>query len=116
MRLAFSKEFNYSKSIMVDLNRNFRDKKLLIETLLLKKQQINSMRRPLKYYGKLIEKISLSASSKNELFEKILELITSYIHMYINRFFPSEQRQYEYIVYHFLNSHYLMLKGKIKRK
>lgn len=115
MRFAFSKEFNTNKSIMTDLNRNFREKKFLIETLLSKKQQINNMRRPLRYYGKIVEKISLSSTSKNELFEKIVELIASYIHMYINRFFPSEQRQYEYIVYHFLNSYYLMLQGKIKR-
>gem|GEM_PF-3960457 len=41
---------------MADLNKNFREKKFLIETLLSKKQHINIMRRPLIYYGKIVEK------------------------------------------------------------
>lgn len=42
------------------------------------------------------------------------QLILSYIHMSINRFFPTYQRKYEMIIYHFLNKYLNSLQNRKK--
>ena len=38
--------------------------------------------------------------------EKLHELLSSYIHMFMNRLFIAQQRRYELVVYHFLDKYY----------
>ncbi len=48
--------------------------------------------------------------------ERLFDLLSSYIHMFMNRLFIAQQRKYELIVYHFLERYYssqvAMMKGK----
>ena len=37
---------------------------------------------------------------------RFFELLPSYIHMYLNRLYISQQRKYELVIYHFLDKYY----------
>ncbi len=58
----------------------------------------------------------LSKLPEDNLKERLSDLLSSYIHMYMNRLFIAQQRKYELIVYHFLERYYssqvAMMKGK----
>ena len=56
----------------------------------------------------------ISLNEKNKLEVDFYNLITSYIHMSINRLFISDQRQHEMVLYYFLFLYYRAEVGKMK--
>jgi thiopeptide-type bacteriocin biosynthesis protein len=51
----------------------------------------------------------LSLSKENKLSVKLNDLVTSYIHMFLNRFLRSKQRMQEMVIYDLLHQHYKSL-------
>ena len=57
---------------------------------------------------------NLNINNFNKKNNRISELLTSYVHMLMNRHFRSKQRMYEMIVYDFLWRYYRSQKAKLK--
>src|SRR5690606_11204911 len=50
--------------------------------------------------------------AKELALNKRQSLLASYIHMFINRLFDTNQRKYEYALYHLLSMHYRAQEGR----
>jgi len=53
-----------------------------------------------------------SNEPKLEPVQAVQPLLSSYIHMFVNRLFLSDQRMYELAIYHFMTNFYRMQIGK----
>lgn len=103
MKDHFAVEFGRDKQHDVRFNQKFREIRATIEATILQNKMMDNDRT------EMIQKI---IAIINENKEKKLSLVTSYIHMFINRLFPVDQRLYEFAVYHLLNNYYRMVIGK----
>lgn len=113
MQHHFSKEF-HGKSYEIHFNNMFRRyKKAIINTLNFPptfdegktKTILTTIREKIETHGQQKKTSTLTK-------EKVL---SSYIHMSINRLFVTEQRKQEYAMYHLLTNYYRLVKGKLKR-
>ncbi|MCT1531346.1 lantibiotic dehydratase [Sphingobacterium daejeonense] len=114
MRSAFAREFGNDKSKEKKLNQIFRERKTNIELSLSAGFPNPNIILPLQHFKVISEKIEHEKISADEILSKKSSLLSSYIHMFINRLYPSDQRLYEYAFYHLINSYYQMLIGKSK--
>lgn len=114
MRLAFANEFGNNKSNEKKLNQIFRERKANIELYLSTELSDSNMIIPLQHFKVISEEIEREEISADAILTKKTSLLSSYIHMFINRLFPSDQRLYEYAFYHLIHSYYQMLIGKRK--
>jgi thiopeptide-type bacteriocin biosynthesis protein len=121
--LSFRNEFNVLKSD--SLKEAIKDKyrKILPDIEFLLTQKENKNKLDTDFYNKIN---SINNKQKKELklvakqfenngFEKTIdELMPSYIHMFLNRFFASNQRFEEMMIYQILEKYYLALKAREK--
>lgn len=114
MRSAFAREFGNNKSKEKKLNQIFRERKANIEHSLSTEFSNANIIIPLRHFKVISEKIEREEISDNEILSKKSSLLSSYIHMFINRLYPSDQRLYEYAFYQLLSNYYQMLIGKKK--
>jgi thiopeptide-type bacteriocin biosynthesis protein len=121
--LSYGNEFNVPNSenlrtLIKDKHRKFLPD---IECLLHNKE--NKSQLDINFYGtinklnnkqeKTLYKIAILLKEKN--YEKSLdELMPSYIHMFLNRFFASNQRYEEMMIYQILEKYYKALKAREK--
>jgi thiopeptide-type bacteriocin biosynthesis protein len=63
----------------------------------------------------VVERI-LGEIEKLEDIQHLFNLLSSYIHMYMNRLFIAQQRKYELLVYHFLERYYTSQIAKTKKE
>ncbi|WP_293939972.1 lantibiotic dehydratase [Sphingobacterium sp. UBA5996] len=111
MNTLYQQEFDNNKNLWVHLNNKFKEKK-------------NWFDKPLDNLGDTKEKLNavqysifstLRIHTDQEEFQSIrASLLSSYIHMFINRLFMSDQRLHELAVYHFMVCYYKMQIGKQK--
>ncbi len=109
---AFEKEFNVNSSLIAQLGNKYRKQK---------KDIFNFMNDDFlkDNYGEIYNLIELKTNKAKEQVRLILEssksgklemplnnLITSYIHMFMNRLFKSKQRVHEMVLYGFLLKYY----------
>ena len=114
---AFKKEFFADKKLKKQLNQKYRDQRNQIESFLTLEQ--HETYQPLL---DLIQKRSLRNQpeiefiynlQKNQQLQVSIEnLLSSYIHMHVNRFFDSRQRLYEMVCYDFLDRYYRSVLGR----
>jgi thiopeptide-type bacteriocin biosynthesis protein len=105
----FKREHGHSKSVSDLLTNKFRSLKMEVDKIIqLKDDFPNEMKFALKLViaknvqiKSLTEKV-LSLKEKSELEVNFEELISSYIHMMMNRIFPSNQRTFELVMYDLL--------------
>lgn len=110
----FSFEFNVknSKFLREKIIRDYRNEKLKIETILsvdgINQSNYEIFKRAEIIFNKHYRNLkAISNELENKKSEKnIDELIKSYIHMFLNRFFNSEQRYFEMILYNYLQKYY----------
>ncbi|MBE8719136.1 hypothetical protein C4F40_00135 [Sphingobacterium sp. Ka21] len=117
MRIAFAKEFGNNKANDKKFNEKFRDRKKHIEAVLLTQQQDDIPTGCLKKRSLIVKKIFASMESPlqdHPLINKRNSLLSSYIHMFINRLFAYDQRLHEFAIYHLLSNYYRMQVGKEK--
>lgn len=119
LAVSFKEEFGYNQYNSKQLNIKYRENKSIIESVL----DNNVLDED---YNKLLPIIKKRSNNLrimiNELFIKINKrsnkitieyLLTSYIHMMLNRLFKSKNRIYELVLYDFLRRYYA---SKIARK
>ena len=118
---SFKKEFNADKKLLKQLDKKYRKYRVAFESFIVIQEH--------KDYQPLIELIELrsqqlkkdinfiiEAKNKKTLEVSINNLLSSYIHMHINRFFLSRQRLYEMVCYDFLTRYYKNSLGKERAK
>ncbi len=113
MNTLYQQEFDNNKNLWVHLNNKFKDRK-------------DWFAQPLDQLGETKEKLSavqysifstLRKHTDEEEFRSTrASLLSSYIHMFINRLFMSDQRLHELAVYHFMVCYYKMQIGKQKER
>ncbi|MBK7885354.1 MAG: thiopeptide-type bacteriocin biosynthesis protein [Chitinophagaceae bacterium] len=109
----FSKEFNVSKIFFQQLNKKYRLNKIKIEKMIKGEEILITLAQLEKEYSFnniAIQILSLIGTEKNY---NLNNIVSSYIHMSLNRLFISSPRMQEMIVYDFLFQYY---NGEIKRK
>jgi thiopeptide-type bacteriocin biosynthesis protein len=117
LQFAFKEEFNFNdSSAKRHLGAVYRREKSKISSML-DKEDIAEF----SIYRELISNAIARNSSlihtikANLTVESIDSTIMSYIHMFVNRLIPSQQRRYELIIYDLLHQHYRM-KQALDRK
>lgn len=104
-QIAFMKEFNSSSISRKQISAQYRANSKIIEQFLNRDELVfpgsEEINQILNERDLIItNELNLSAN------EDTKNLFYSYIHMSINRLFNAQQRQYEYILYDFLNTFY----------
>lgn len=111
MNKSFKKEFGFNKFNSKEFNSKFRENKKTIESVL--NQTINDpnfadfttiIKKKSKKIRLIISLINKTQSSPT--ITDISALLSTYIHMLINRLFRSKSRLYEVIIYDFLYRYY----------
>ena len=113
LRLSFASEFNMSRDLKKQLDVKYRRFRQKIETFMDLNCEPNSEYFPLlQILGardiaskRIIEEI-LNRSKQNLLQMDLNSLLSSYIHMLMNRLFKSQARVHEMVCYDFLTRHY----------
>ncbi|WP_291727352.1 lantibiotic dehydratase [Bernardetia sp.] len=119
LSVAFLKEFAIEGSSKIKLlAKKYRDNRKEIETIL--------SNRDTTLYDQIYEERTQTTQPiiafikelrKNSELELPLEdLIASYIHMFLNRFFRSNQRKHECMIYYMLHQHYRSCEARQKKK
>lgn len=101
----FFREFGGSQTLQTQLNASYR--KYM--------RQISSFLDPQQDTTNEIEEVALLLEKRSSHIQQAIrtvtvntwdELLSSYIHMFLNRMFSSNQRKHEMVVYHFLSKYY----------
>ncbi|WP_333863310.1 lantibiotic dehydratase [Sphingobacterium sp.] len=111
MNALYRQEFDNNKNLWIHLNNKFKERKDWFD-------------KPWENMGDTKEKLNavqyrifsiLQAHTDQDEFQTTRNsLLSSYIHMFINRLFMSDHRLYELAVYHFMVCYYKMKIGKQK--
>jgi len=102
LRKQFSTNFRESRSDIEKIMKTGKDENLLILPILQKSEKIKQSVSDILEYAKL-----------NELQVSLNSLISSHIHMMLNRLFRTQQRKHELILYDYLYRYY---DSEIKRE
>ena len=108
MQESFSKEFGITKDFRKQLGIKYRNYKTDIEKIINNETQRefeNILSKKSKNLKPIIKNI-LNIKENNLLDVDFSNLITSYIHMMLNRLFRTNQRKYELVIYDFLYRYY----------
>jgi len=96
--IVLSKEFN--PDLLIELDKKYRS----IKNMILQFNLPNDLDTHLTWRKKQIaDEVAQALDKENKLFENL----PHYIHMSLNRWFKTDQRLQEYIVYYFLQKYYL---------
>jgi lantibiotic biosynthesis protein len=109
-RNAFLDEFKADKKAQLILDNKFRSHKYDMQNMLESTEWESDLKTALKnrYDKKLSDTVRTIylLEEKEELQVPISNLLSSYVHMLINRLLPSEQRLNELAIYYLLNKYY----------
>ena len=101
---SFSTEFNKNKLLNKQLDKKYRTKKELIDTIFINEAYKNTI-----YYdSSALQQIVQNINDKKES-QDFHYILSSIIHMDCNRLFRDEQRKHEYVLYDFLYRYYKKL-------
>jgi len=109
MRSAYFQEFSADKALDQELNRQFRARRQDIEQAFHSKPDLFHQYPFIENRALFLKQFFSGISMKD-----LVNLLPSYVHMYINRLFVSEQRLHELVSYHFLCKLYRIYMGKKK--
>jgi len=121
---GFFQEFGGQGVLQKQLNARFRKYRKFIESHMEPANDIeNEIEEAVEIFrvrsinntlivSKILAQLELTDNPENIL----KDLLSSYIHMYMNRLFIAKQRRYELVVYHFLEKFYHSKKGRLKEK
>ncbi|MBE9468437.1 MAG: thiopeptide-type bacteriocin biosynthesis protein [Bacteroidetes bacterium] len=121
LKTGFGKEFGMNKSLKRQLDMKFRKERFVINNVLNRK---NDSESEMKQLFELLNKKSsdieqivsylLEKNVNNKLQAPLDDLLSSYIHMTMNRIFKSKQRVHEMVIYDFLYHYYTSNIAKMK--
>ena len=113
LKTSFLKEFNSNKYLTKQIDKKYRESKSEILDVLNRETDAGSEIKPL--FDLLNQRSEMSKPYTGQIVELAKEgklqvhpddLMSSYIHMHLNRLFRNKQRQHEMMVYDFLWKHY----------
>lgn len=113
----FSKEFNIDVKFRKQFSSNFRENRKEIEKVMHAKIEDNPLLLPIFQKSKNIKTFAqkiLVFNNEGYLQVQLNDLLCSYIHMMLNRFFRTQPRKHELIIYDYLFRHYDSEINKIK--
>ncbi|MDR5591105.1 thiopeptide-type bacteriocin biosynthesis protein [Christiangramia sp. SM2212] len=108
LRDAFEDEYKMNKTLKRQLNDRYRDKRNLIENFE-KSDELRTLTPLIAIYEEGVTSVAeeiLEYYKAEEPEVTIDYLISSYIHMTINRLFKSQNRLHEFVSYYFLSKYY----------
>lgn len=122
MKESFAREFNMDKSMRLQLNNKNRDHKQKIDLIMDSAKDAENELLPLiellkeksLYIAPIADKLK-SLQQSGELPMAIADLLSSYIHMLLNRITTSNPRLHEMVIYDFLFRHYQSQKARQKQ-
>lgn len=117
MSESFKSEFSFNRNNSKQLNLKYRNNRHHIEMILsntVEDEKLNTLMRLIDQRTDNIQR-SIDRSIYNEFSSsKLKSLLTSYIHMNLNRLFISSARTHELVLYDFLQRYYTSKIAKIK--
>jgi thiopeptide-type bacteriocin biosynthesis protein len=109
LKTSFGKEFNMSRSLKKQLDNKFRKENNKIIDFLNQKNALELSNKPLyeiirrkEVLTKEIAKKIFLLKNDNKLEIEVSYLTSSYIHMFMNRLFKSNNRMHEMVIYDFM--------------
>ena len=113
LSLGFQKEFKIKKNQRIQLDKKYRNHYKLIDKMMKLNISESDEWKPLEellinrslLINPLFQQI-LNEQNKGKLEINIVDLISSYMHMSLNRLFLTKQRFHEMIIYYFLIKYY----------
>ncbi len=108
LKMAYAREFKSDKFLRKQLTNKYRESKSIIFQILKPNQDPDSKMAPLWQVLELQRKAAYQCITeiKTRLEMPLDNLLTSYIHMLVNRIFQRDQRKCELIIYDFLSQYY----------
>lgn len=121
LQKSFFDEFGGQPALQKQLNDKYRKyQKLIFSHLNPLNDEVNEIEEAVAVFrdrSKGIQKAFLEYSIDAESNkEKMMHLMASYIHMFMNRLFTARQRKYELVIYHFLERYYTSVLARSKKK
>ena len=113
MNTLYQQEFGNNKNLWIHLNMKFKERKDWFDKPL---DNIGDARQKLDALQNSIFFTLQANTDQEEFHTKRTSLLSSYIHMFINKLFVSDQRLHELAIYHFMVSYYKMQIGKKKER
>ncbi|MBS1663683.1 MAG: lantibiotic dehydratase [Bacteroidetes bacterium] len=99
---TFFKEFGGSPALQKSLNERYRKHQRFIA------DHMNAEKDVANEIDEAIEVLNIRSEMNKDLVRELNPgFLNHYIHMFINRLFPGQQRKYELVVYHFLEKYYV---------
>lgn len=112
MNTHYQQEFGNNKKLWIHLNNKFQEKKAWFDKpfghLFAPNQQLFNLQQ------NIFSTVRTNINENRSSFV-VTSLLASYVHMFINRLFMSDQRLHELAIYHFMVSYYKMQIGKRKK-
>jgi len=117
LQFGFGREFGMNDQLKVQLDRKFRTERQTMRSFILKENEFYNpfyqiLEKKTKYTSSIIGRLK-DLNFRNELELELNNLLSSYIHMLLNRIFKSKQRLNEMVVYSLL---YRFYRSEIARK
>lgn len=116
---GFKQEHGFiDKAYIKQLDNKFRDKSQLISQIFeysIKDEYKHILREREEMMSPIIKQICI-LNSNNKLDVDIDSLVSSYMHMTMNRLFRSKARTYEMVIYHFMDKYYHSEVARVKYK
>jgi len=113
LQAGFFKEFGGHPSLQKQLNERYRkNQKWIAGHMDERKDDENEIGEAATLFSiraemnRPVVREIFSLTNTRDKPEKLYDLLTSYIHLYMNRLFIAQQRKYELVVYHFLEKYY----------
>lgn len=123
MKTSFFREHGESKELKLQLDAKFRTERKQVEDILDREQDSNRDIQPiielLEWKKEQVQPLAeqlIQLKNDKQLQVDLEELISSYIHMLLNRLFMARQRTYELVVYDLLYRYYKSMVGREKSK
>ncbi|WP_338814357.1 lantibiotic dehydratase [Bernardetia sp. Wsw4-3y2] len=115
---SFHKEFGLENiNDTKILSKSYREKRQTIEEIIENPAIYSEYKELLTHYSlsikENVDKV-LQLAKNNELEMSLPNLVASYIHMFLNRYFRANQRKHECIIYYMLFQHYRSAEAKNK--
>lgn len=105
----FAEEFHIEGKLKKQFSLNFREIRKEVENIFKITQKEEALLSPVFQKSEKIKPIAakiLECERNNTIQVKLDDLMCSYIHMMLNRFFRTQQRKYELVIYDYLYRYY----------
>nr|WP_299417283.1 lantibiotic dehydratase [uncultured Emticicia sp.] len=119
LKNSFGREFGIDLALKHQIDKKYRENRPTIEAILNIENEVVRkfsempilIRENKVYINPIIDKI-LNCHHQKQLHVSLSNLLSSHIHMLLNRLIPANQRLYELLIYDFLFRHYKSLEMK----